>query len=127
MASLSRPALPEYVTQRHSCVVQLRLRRSTRDVQHAGDFFVPVPFDIVQHQDLPRPIRKPLDRGFDIEREPGRQVPSRQPIERFRIVGVTLPFDPQRLAPGQDQVQSKAVQPGAECRIAAKRAELARS
>ena len=93
-------------------------------LEHAGDFFVPVSFDIVQHQNLSRAIGKPLDRGFDIEREPGRQVASRQPIERFRIVGVTLPFDPQRLASGQDQVQSKAVQPGAECRIAAKCAEL---
>ncbi len=75
---------------------------------------VGVSLHVVQHEDLFRPFRQALDRGFEIHGHPGVPLPGREPIQESVRGQMSLPPPPQGLTPGEDQVHSQTVKPGPE-------------
>ena len=71
--------------------MQLRLRRSDRDLEQVTDLVMLVSLNVVQHEDLARPIGQLEERRVEVHRDvPGTTGQRRQRLENLFAVQVTL-------------------------------------
>jgi hypothetical protein len=110
--------------QQHARAVQLRFRRPHRDREEFGDLLVPVALDVEEGEDLPRSFGEELDGPLQVEAELG----VRRASGGVRHGDVVLPEPVAEAgipgAPGEEEVDREAVQPGGEGGLPAEGAEL---
>ncbi len=94
------------------------------DAEHVRDLLVPIPFDVVQHEDLAGAVGELLDRRLEIHVQLDLCAAGRDHLEHRVALVMALPPDAEGLAPAEDHVDGQAVEPGAERRFAAKGPEL---
>ena len=106
--------------------MQLRLRRTGRHPQQRADLLVPIPLDIVEHEDRSRARRQLFDGGLQIDApiQVLRACRRRHIEQRLAVCQESLPSHSERSKPLDDDVHRQPVQPRRERRLAAKQGEL---
>ena len=109
--------------------MQLRFRRSNGTAEHAPDLFVLVSFNIVKHKDRPVATRQLCNRiikSDSINHMHAAWILRAQYglIRCLALFGRLLVADTALAKVHQDLVDRQTMQPGGECRLAAKASNL---
>ena len=104
--------------------MKLGFRSPLADSHHVRNLLVAVSLHFVEDEDLAGTAGETLEGGLEIYREPRCHPTSSNPIQQLSPWNVPLRPLPQGLPPGENQVDSQSVEPGAEPGLTPERPQL---